>query len=219
MQAKRKLAPALVEIIFDAAYLLFVISAGVYMLAAAQGRTAPMLYGAMALVLGCGDAFHLVPRIYAQATGKMDALVKPLGFGKLVTSVTMTVFYVLLYYVGIYVSGYARTAWITALVWGLAALRIALCLFPQNKWFTKGGCFTWAVYRNIPFVLLGLLVLVQYMLLGGGAFRLMWLAILLSFAFYLPVVLYSSKNPKLGMLMLPKTCAYIWIVCMGFSLL
>jgi len=36
------------------------------------------------------------------------------------------------------------------------------------------------------------------------AFSLAWLAILLSFGFYLPVVLYANKNPKIGMLMLPR---------------
>jgi hypothetical protein len=54
---------------------------------------------------------------------------------------------------------------------------------------------------------------------GPEAVRFMWLAVLLSFAFYLPVVLWSRKVPKLGMLMLPKTCAYVWIVLMGFGLL
>ena len=46
----------------------------------------------------------------------------------------------------------------------------------------------------------------------------MWLAILLSFAFYLPVVLWSNQNPKVGMLMLPKTCAYLWMLAMCLSL-
>lgn len=54
---------------------------------------------------------------------------------------------------------------------------------------------------------------------SDGAFSFMWLAILISFGCYLPVTLFAQKYPKLGMLMLPKTCAYIWIVCMGFSLL
>ena len=46
----------------------------------------------------------------------------------------------------------------------------------------------------------------------------MWLAILLSFAFYLPVVLWSNQNPKVGILMLPKTCAYLWMLAMCLSL-
>jgi hypothetical protein len=42
------------------------------------------------------------------------------------------------------------------------------------------------------------------------------IAIAVSFLFYVPVVLFARKNPKLGMLMLPKSCAYIvlavWLV-------
>jgi len=50
-------------------------------------------------------------------------------------------------------------------------------------------------------------------------FKFMWLAILLSFAFYIPVVLFAGTYPLVGMLMLPKTVCYVWIVAMGFSTL
>jgi hypothetical protein len=33
--------------------------------------------------------------------------------------------------------------------------------------------------------------------------------IFLSFAFYIPVILFVQRIPKLGMLMIPKTCAYL----------
>ncbi len=36
---------------------------------------------------------------------------------------------------------------------------------------------------------------------------------------YLPVTLLSRKMPKIGMLMIPKTCAYIWMIVMGLQLL
>jgi ABC-type iron transport system FetAB permease component len=49
------------------------------------------------------------------------------------------------------------------------------------------------------------------------AFRLLWLAITLSFAFYIPVVLWADAIPIIGMLMIPKTCAYVWIVWMGYA--
>ena len=45
----------------------------------------------------------------------------------------------------------------------------------------------------------------------------MWLAIVLSFAFYIPVVLWADVVPLVGMLMIPNTCAYVWVVWMGFS--
>ena len=51
----------------------------------------------MAVTLGCGDAFHLVPRAVALCTTGLQSFTAALGLGKLVTSVTITLFYVLLY--------------------------------------------------------------------------------------------------------------------------
>ena len=44
----------------------------------------------------------------------------------------------------------------------------------------------------------------------------MWLAIVLSFGFYIPVVLFADAVPMIGMLMIPKTCAYVWAVLTGY---
>ena len=43
-------------------------------------------------------------------------------------------------------------------------------------------------------------------------FKYIWLLILLSFAFYIPVVLFSSRIPGIGMFMLPKTICYILMI-------
>lgn len=48
-------------------------------------------------------------------------------------------------------------------------------------------------------------------------FQFMWLTIVLSFGFYIPVVLFADKIPMIGMLMIPKTCAYVWTVLIGFN--
>ena len=40
----------------------------------------------------------------------------------------------------------------------------------------------------------------------------------LSFGFYLPVVLFAEIVPVIGMLMIPKTLAYVWVVLMGWSI-
>ena len=45
----------------------------------------------------------------------------------------------------------------------------------------------------------------------------MWLPIVLSFGFYIPVVLWADAVPLIGMLMLPKTFAYVWTVLIGYS--
>ena len=34
--------------------------------------------------------------------------------------------------------------------------------------------------------------------------------------FYIPVVLWADTIPMIGMLMIPKTCAYVWTVLIGY---
>ena len=36
------------------------------------------------------------------------------------------------------------------------------------------------------------------------------------FGFYIPVVLWADTFPMIGMLMIPKTCAYVWTVLIGY---
>lgn len=218
MKNKRPGLPQIVEIVFDIAYLFFALASGIWLLAHAQGRGVVVLYGALTLTLGFGDSFHLVPRIYSQWTNTMAEHRKALGIGKAVTSVTMTAFYVMLYHVWQLCFGLVS---VTAVVWLLAAARIVLCLFPQNGWYSEKPPLSWAIIRNIPFAILGGIIVVLFARTGsaGGPFRLMPIAVTLSFVFYLIVVLFADKNRKLGMFMLPKTCMYVWIICMGFGLL
>lgn len=219
MQTHKPKPYEIIEAVFDTCYLLFALGIGVYLLANANGDPAIRLYGALALVLGGGDSFHLVPRIYGCLTGRMAELTRPLGFGKLVTSVTMTVFYVLLFHVWQQV--YAMHIF-TPIVYALAIVRIVLSLLPQNRWFDQNPPLFWAVVRNLPFAAMGVLAIALYAFAGmavGDPFRFMPIAIALSFGFYIPVVLFSQKKPAVGALMLPKTAAYVWILCMGLGLL
>lgn len=90
---------AIAEPLFDAAYLISVITIGILMIRGSKGNRQFRLFGWMAVVLGSGDSFHLVPRILALRTTGLENYTVPLGIGKWVTSVTMTIFYVMLYYV------------------------------------------------------------------------------------------------------------------------
>ena len=105
-------------------------------------------------------------------------------------------------------------------MWVLAALRIILCLFPQNGWTSPEPSLLWGILRNIPFAALGiiLIVLFQKSTSEDDHLRHMGLAIALSFGFYIPVVLLAGVFPAVGMLMIPKTLAYVWVVVMGIQL-
>lgn len=212
---------AIFETLFDIIYLVSVITLGILMIRGSKGRTQFFLYGVMAVTLGCGDAFHLIPRAVALCTTGLENYTAALGIGKLVTSITMTVFYVLLYYV--WRSRYAiqDRKGTTAAVWVLALARIALCLMPQNAWTSPNAPLSWGVYRNIPFAILGGLIVVLFYRSAkerkDTAFRNLWLTVVLSFACYIPVVLFADAVPAVGMLMIPKTCAYVWTVLIGFN--
>lgn len=212
---------AIFETLFDIVYLVGVVTLGVLMIRSSKGRRQYLLYGAMAVTLGCGDAFHLVPRAIALCTTGLDSYTAALGIGKLITSITMTAFYVLLYFVWRERYGVKSRRELTGAVLALAAVRILLCLMPQNQWTNANPPLSWGVLRNIPFALLGLLIVVLFYRSARDThdtpFRWPWLTIVLSFGFYIPVVLFSSTVPLTGMLMIPKTCAYVWTVLIGWQ--
>lgn len=124
---------AIFETLFDIVYLVTVITIGVRMIRGSKGNRQFQLFGWMAVVLGAGDSFHLVPRALALCTTGFDAYAVQLGLGKWITSITMTVFYVLLYFVWrerYQVKNHVAT---TAAIFALAAIRVALCMLPQNQ--------------------------------------------------------------------------------------
>ncbi len=211
---------AIMETAFDAVYLISVITIGIMMITKGKGNKEYTLFGIMAVTLGAGDAFHLIPRAFALCTTGLENFTVALGVGKLITSVTMTVFYILLYYVWRLRYQVKDQKGLTVSVYLLSALRIILCLFPQNKWTSADAPLSWGILRNIPFALLGLLVIVLFYRSAkqhhDSSFRWMWLTIVLSFGFYIPVVLWADTIPMIGMLMIPKTCAYVWTVLIGF---
>ncbi len=90
---------AIVETLFDAVYLLSVITIGI-----------------------------LIPRAFALCNTGLENYTVSLGMGKWITSVTMTIFYVLLYYVWRQRYKINGKGVLTAAVYGLAGVRIGLCM-------------------------------------------------------------------------------------------
>ena len=199
------------ESAFDILYLIFAVTSGCLLLRKAGDRTEKLM-GLAALILGCGDAFHLIPRVLNYF---VDAdFTAALGVGKLITSISMTVFYLLLYYIWL---GYYRmreNKRVTLVLWMLQIIRVILCLLPQNGWMENSTDLVWGMIRNIPFVLLGAAVCAIFFQKrkNDRIFRFFWLLILLSFLFYIPVAVGAGLLPMLGMLMLPKTICYILMI-------
>lgn len=213
---------AIMETLFDVVYLSTVIILGLQMIFKGKDKYVK-LFGYMSVLLGFGDAFHLVPRSYGLLTTGLEANAAALGIGKFITSITMTIFYVILYKIWQvrFNKTKEETKLLTLSIYILALLRIILCLFPANDWLNYNAPITWGIYRNIPFAIMGIIMIyIMYKeakVHSDKDYFYMAIAVFLSFAFYVPVVLWGTTIRLVGMLMIPKTLAYVWIVLIGYK--
>jgi hypothetical protein len=141
------------------------------------------------------------------------------GAGVFSTSVTVTLFYVLM--LVIWQERFAKPyGWFGRLLFAAAVVRIGMMFLPQNEWNRVVSPQPWATYRNLPLVMQGLGV--AYLMIrdaverGDRVFKWIGGMTLVSYAFYVPAVLWVERVPALGMLMIPKTMAYVVIAWMGF---
>ena len=199
------------ESLFDILYIITAVVIGVSILLKCKNKLSKLM-GYSILILGIGDSFHLIPRVLNYFINYDFNMY--LGIGKLVTSITMTLFYIFMYY--IYLNNYKvkENKKINYSIWILSFVRMILCLLPQNEWLTNNSPFIWGIIRNIPFVILGLIIIVLYFKNRNKdkIFKNIWLYVTLSFIFYSIVVLGSSSISILGMFMLPKTICYVLIM-------
>ena len=215
------------ENVFCIGYLVFALIAGIIFAtrAVTYGSLFFKICAVMTLLLGGGDAFHLIPRIiinFKGETGDPEAQMKRafwLGLGNLVSSITMTLFY-LFFFAALSIkhgtydpsSVMPEKLNLILVLALLAIIRIILCMFPQNHWFTRDKDNRWGIYRNIPFVIMGVIT-VLYLIIWYQEW-LLAILVTVSFACYMIVVLGAGKKPMLGMMMIPKTICYIWMIAL-----
>ena len=207
---------AIMETIFETGYLLFALFAGVFLIIKSKGERQYVLLALAILLLGVGDAFHLVPRMIALNTNGLDQHKAALGVGKLITSVTMSFFYVVMYVFLILREKKYPPMWLHILYGVLLVVRIVLVAMPQNNWLDESP-YLWNVIRNIPFVIMGgIFIALSFSYCKKDEhFKWMWLLVVLSFVFYLMTALGASFVPILGLMMLPKTVCYMIIFVFG----
>ena len=205
----------LFESLFDVAYLVMVVALGVRLLL--EDAEGAKLFGIMAILLGLGDSFHLLPRIMSHLNPEgFEAYESALSWGQFVTSITMTIFYLLYYYYYKRISE-SNSKGKDILMYGLVIARIVLILLPQNEWGQMPGNFTFGIIRNIPFAILGILLIIwSWQDRNKPGLKYMAELIFFSFLFYIPVVLWANVVPAIGALMMPKTVAYLLLVIVGY---
>lgn len=135
-----KKIPDLMEAIFDACYLIFDLIAGILFFVYSKANPLFILYGVLTLTLCGGDAFHLVPRIKRALYGTNDKIKRQLGIGLQVSSITMTVFYIILLFIWkLTFPTLQAPLWVEAMIWISAIIRIVACFLPQNNWTSEEG--------------------------------------------------------------------------------
>jgi hypothetical protein len=219
------------EIVFNVFYLI-VVWWFVVAMARRRSRVLPedetvarrfiLAFGLLAL----GDTGHVGFRVVAYLMEDLQATVDffgrdigLVGLGALSTAVTVTFFYVVM--LMIWHARFNQSyGWFGMALFGAAVLRLVLMAFPQNQWGRTVPPQPWSLYRNAPLTALGLGV--AYLMLrdafreGDRAFRMIGILILVSYAFYVPVILLVQRFPLVGMLMIPKTLAYVGIAMVGY---
>jgi hypothetical protein len=219
------------EVLFNVAYLAVVWALVVAMirryphLPIERQRLGQLFIWAFAL-LALGDTGHVGFRVLAYSMGDLETTftvggvkVGLVGAGAFSTSVTVTLFYVMM--LVIWQERFTKPyGWFGKLLCAAAVIRLGMMVLPQNEWNRVVSPQPWATYRNLPLVILG--VGVAYLMLrdaverGDRVFKWVGGMILVSYAFYVPVVVLIERVPGLGMLMIPKTMAYVVIAWIGY---
>lgn len=224
-------ARSLMEITFNFAYLIVVWALVIAMwrrlpsLPIATRRLGRLFTTAFAL-LALGDTGHVGFRAVAFLRGDINTTFNLLGLnlglvglGALSTAITVTFFYVMV--LAIWRQRFGKPyGWFGALLFACAVARLLLMIPPVNQWNSVVPPQPWSLVRNLPLIVQGLGV--AYLILGDAravrdrSFMWMGVCILISYAFYLPVILFVQRFPAVGMLMIPKTLAYVAIAIIAY---
>ena len=224
---ERPLGARLGEGFFCIIYLIYIavliyIMNGKYMAAnAAEDMINVYRFGMgvlMASLLVGGDAFHLIPRIIIDFRGSLPKQELLLGLGSLISSITMTIFYNILITMGdsIEYSESMYNLFTEQAILVLTFIRIIILILPQNRWFSREPNRKWAIRRNVPFIIIGILTVAGLINVihhathyPAGFYITIMVTVILSFIFYIPVAIWGKEKPKIGMLMIPKTICYM----------
>jgi len=213
-----------VEILFNVAYLINVWGLVIAMIrntgaVASESRVVAQRVKWAFALLALGDTGHVGFRVIAYALGGLEAQPLLVGLGALATAITITFFYMLM--VDIWRLRFNKSlGWFGWLLLAVGMIRLAVMAFAQNQWDHIVAPYEWSLLRNALLTIQGLGVL--YLILRDAikardkAFIWIGVMIALSFAFYAPVILWAAQVPLLGMLMIPKTCAYVGIAILAY---
>lgn len=213
------------EIIFDVAYLIAVWTLVALMIrrkavVAEKDQKVASLIRWMFILLALGDTGHVGFRVVAYATGGLEKNPLLVGIGACATAITVTFFYMLL--VWVWKERFGKK--MNLFAWFLLAagvVRLVIMALPGNQWGSTVPPEPMGIIRNIPLMVQGIGIMAMILI---DAYRakdrtFIWVGwmIFLSYLFYTPVILFVDQVPMLGMLMMPKTLAYLAVAAIVFG--
>lgn len=220
-----------IEVIFNLTYLAVIWSLVIVMILrrgsvpAGKKRTADLFTLAFAL-LALGDTGHVGFRAVAYLIGDLSAVFRIgghtlglIGLGALATGFTVTIFYMLM--LEIWHERFQKPHGIlTAALLFAGLVRLGIMALPFNNWSSPVPVQPWSTLRNIPLIIQGLGVIFLFTREGirNKDHTFLWIAfsIFISYLCYLPVILFVQQIPLLGMLMIPKTLAYLAVAWLAY---
>lgn len=221
-----------VEVLFNIAYLIAVWGLVILMIVrrasiAKDSQPLAKLFIWAFGLLALGDTGHVGFRVWAYSRGSLEETIQIagsefglVGLGALATAITVTLFYLLMVF--IWQERFNKDIGrIGYLLISMAFIRFAVMAFPANEWNNVVPPQPWGLYRNLPLMVLGLgvavLILRDSVAVQDRTFAWVGVMILASYAFYIPVILWVQQVPMLGMLMIPKTLAYVAIAVFAYQ--
>jgi hypothetical protein len=220
------------EITFNIAYLIVIWGVVIsmyfrrHLVKYENQRVADLMMRAFAL-LALGDTGHVGFRVIAYTMGDLEATISVfgmeiglVGLGALATAITVTFFYVLI--LMIWHERFQKPyGWFGYLLFAAAAIRLVIMVFPANEWNNLVPPQPWGLIRNLPLMLQGLgvayLIFRDAQEVRDRPFTWIGISILVSYVMYIPVILFVQQIPMVGMLMIPKTMAYVAIAFIAYN--
>jgi hypothetical protein len=174
------------------------------------------------VLLGLGDAGHVGFRVFAYLNGGLAQHATLVGIGTFATAVTVTFFYVVMLDAW-RIHFHKAFDWFAWMLVAMGVLRMGLMIPAVNQWNSVVSPMPWSIIRNVPLMIQGLGLAWLLFRDAGKAvdcpFRAIAWMILVSYACYIPVILFAPTHPLFGMLMIPKTCAYLAVAFIAYNAL
>lgn len=178
------------------------------------------------ILLAAGDSGHVGFRVAAHLMGDLNKQVSVfgspmslIGIGMMTTAYTVTLFYMV--FVWVWQERFDKKA--NGFTWFLLAVGVARLIFmalPANDWGNLVPPQPVSIYRNLFLIVqgLGLIGLLLSEAYKNNDLPFKWIGwmIVVSYAFYIPVILFAQEIPTIGLLMIPKTCAYVAIAVFAY---